>query len=172
MSLRELAESTNVSRDPVRRAALVLEHARDLAELVLKGAQSLNEAYSKALERKAEAESEEGKMARLLKGASDLADLVAEDKMKLAEGLAAMKAREDEKRKEEEARRQEKVLGTQQFISALRLLNPAPSDAQNQAEYILEIYEPSITNIKITKELLTECAIVLIALAHKWKVEK
>lgn len=52
-------------------------------EYVILGNKPLNEAYAMAQERKAEMESEEGKMERLRKHAIDLADLIAEELMSI-----------------------------------------------------------------------------------------
>ena len=58
-SMREAAETANVSKARVVQALLVLEYASDLADGVLSGAKPLNEAYEEAQRWKAEAESEE-----------------------------------------------------------------------------------------------------------------
>jgi ParB/RepB/Spo0J family partition protein len=168
---QQIATDSSISRKTISYAFTVLQYANELADLVLAGVMPLNEAHEKALERKAEADSEEGKMARLRKGASDLADLVAEDKMKLAEGLAAMKERENQSRKKAEILRQEHAIATEHFVITLRTLSPSASDAPSQAEYILETFEPTLANLKVTKDLLAECAKVLIVLARKWKEE-
>jgi hypothetical protein len=89
--------------------------------------------------------------------------------MTLVEGLAALKAREDTKRQEEEILRQEKVLGTGNFIAALRTLNPSPADPENQADHILEIFDRSVATLKVNKALLKGCASVLTILSLKWK---
>jgi len=44
MSLREIANSQGISREPVRRAAAVVKHASYLADAVMGGAMQLNAA--------------------------------------------------------------------------------------------------------------------------------
>jgi hypothetical protein len=50
LSLRETARIANVDRETQRQAALVLLYRPDLAELVISGAMSLNDAWEKARE--------------------------------------------------------------------------------------------------------------------------
>lgn len=75
------------------QARTVLKHLPEMAELVLTGVISLNEAYEKAQEFQYQTESEPKRLIRLRTTAPDLADLVAEERMSLNEAMAAAEAR-------------------------------------------------------------------------------
>jgi hypothetical protein len=168
-STRAAAKQTGVAQSYVAHASIVLQYLPDLADAIIQGDLALNEAYEKALIFKKDAESDEGKMQRLRKGAPDLADQVAEEQLTLAEALGAMKARQDEKRQEEESLRQERILLAQSLDAALRLLNPAPSQAKERANYLLETIDFGRVDVPITKEFLKECSQVLTVMSQKWK---
>lgn len=63
VSLRKAAKDTGQSRERIRRASVVLEHASDRAPLVLSGAEPLDEAYKLAQLRKNDERSEEQRKA-------------------------------------------------------------------------------------------------------------
>jgi hypothetical protein len=80
------------------QARTVVESAPDLADAVLSGAKSLNEAYEDARKVKLMSEGLETRLELLRKAAPDLADLVTEEKMKLGEAEAAARAEEEKAR--------------------------------------------------------------------------
>jgi len=77
----------------------------DLADRVLDLTMSLNDAYDAARERKKAAEEDRARRERLGGGASDLMSLVDEERMSLADAVAALDAREEKARQEAEAAR-------------------------------------------------------------------
>jgi ParB-like chromosome segregation protein Spo0J len=87
--------NTDVSKEYITKARAVLRYAPDLAESVLSGSVALNDAYQQAQDRKRASESTESRLETLRKEASDLADLVVEEKMKLGEAEAARKERKE-----------------------------------------------------------------------------
>ena len=55
-SLRKLAKNTGTTKSRVGQAAIVLEFAPDLADSIMSGARSLDDAYKTAQQRKHEAD--------------------------------------------------------------------------------------------------------------------
>jgi ParB-like chromosome segregation protein Spo0J len=100
--LKRKGSSFNVDQefDPtyVSYARTILKFASELADHVLFGTTSLNEAYEEALIRKASSESLQGRLQRLKRGAPDLANLVEEAQMKLQEAEATHEQRKKEER--------------------------------------------------------------------------
>jgi ParB/Sulfiredoxin domain len=92
-TMREAGRSADVSAARIAQAASVLRYAPELADQVLAQTQSLNTAYEKARERKAEAETNDDKMARLRNEAPDLADLTG---ISLDEAVAKLERRKAE----------------------------------------------------------------------------
>lgn len=102
-SQRSTAEATGLNAGRIGQAAVVLNHAPDLADSVVSGAVSLDSAYDTARQRKAEADSTQNRMVTLRAEAPDLADLVTEERMALPEAVAAARQRETEQRQERAA---------------------------------------------------------------------
>lgn len=96
------AQAAGLKRERVVIASAVIKWAPDLAEPVLIGAVSLDEAYAEAQKRKKAADSTEAQLDRLRETAPDLADQVVEERLSLIEAVAAAEARIRER---EEARR-------------------------------------------------------------------
>lgn len=80
----------------IRQAGLVLDHADDLASLVIDDEMKLDAAYQRAREAKAKKESEESRLAALHESAPDLAEKVDKGELKLGEAEAAKKQRDEE----------------------------------------------------------------------------
>jgi hypothetical protein len=100
-----------VSKFRIAEAAVVLDFAPDLAQVVVGGGMSLDTAAAEARERKRRAAELESKKERLRKRASDLAEHVDDGRLDLDEALAALNSREEKARLDaeraasEEARR-------------------------------------------------------------------
>jgi hypothetical protein len=88
------AETAGFSARRLKEARNVLAYSRPLAEEVLKGTISLDTALQKVDAEKRRAEGEGARLDRLRNGAPDLAELVAEERMSLAEATAAWNERE------------------------------------------------------------------------------
>lgn len=105
----ETARRIGVSNGRLSYAIIVQEHAPELADEVMAGILSLNDAYAEAKERKAaaeerrdEAEQAARQLAQLRKDAPDLADLVAEERMTLAEAIHIWRKRQQDEREARE----------------------------------------------------------------------
>jgi ParB-like chromosome segregation protein Spo0J len=92
------ARAVGVSQPRVSQASTVLTHAPDLADAVVFGVTSLNEAYEVARKSKEDAESSGARLARLRTDAPDLADQVTDENnpMTLAQAEAAHRTRTQE----------------------------------------------------------------------------
>jgi ParB/RepB/Spo0J family partition protein len=86
---RQLAGQTSLSKGLIGNAAIVLQHAPDLAASVLAGHISLDNAYEEARIRKGQADTYEARFQSLKAAAPDLADLVVDGQLQLAEAQAA-----------------------------------------------------------------------------------
>ena len=126
-SQRTIAPLAGTSQPYVAKATAVADFAPDLAEGVVNGAMALNDAYDAARKRKAEAESAEKQMAKLLDEAPDLAVLVTEERMTLADATAAAAERA---RKAKEARRDARNL----LDRVINLIAPVDTDSTRFAE--------------------------------------
>ena len=143
-SLRSVAGDGGVSYAQVSYAKTVIEYAPDLADAVLSGATPLNDAYNEARQRKQAAETEESRFARLRIGAPDLAAMVQEERLTLAEGLGAMNEREAEaRRKEEDARRDREQLSSRFHAMLTALDRPEKMDPDEWAASWLDA-DPSL----------------------------
>lgn len=100
---RQAGAQIGVSKSRIAQASVVLEWAPALAAPVIAGATSLDIAYKTACESKADADGDEAKLIRLRQEASDLADLVAEERMTLAEATSVLATREAEAKRERDA---------------------------------------------------------------------
>ena len=103
------AEIAQVSKVRVSHASTVIKYAGDLAEQVVSGAIGLDEAYRTALSRKVATEQTTQTLQDLQSEAPDLADLVTEESLSLAEAHAASKERARDK-EERIARKVEHIL--------------------------------------------------------------
>jgi hypothetical protein len=99
-----LPETSGFSRQRLGQARQVLHHSRDLARAVLMDATKLDEALKKVIAEQKEMESTEGKLAQLRKEAPDLAELVSEERLALAEAYSTFldRKRDAEERKKSE----------------------------------------------------------------------
>jgi hypothetical protein len=100
---RKAQVSWGFSAERVRQARSVFRHSQDLAQSVIKGSVSLDEALRKVDELKQQANSTEAKLARPQKAAPDLAARVAQENLSLNEALAILDQRELELRRTKEA---------------------------------------------------------------------
>ncbi|MGH3934151.1 MAG: hypothetical protein ACRDS1_04090 [Pseudonocardiaceae bacterium] len=88
-----VARAVGISTSRLDYARIVLTHAPDLVDGVIAGSEFLDKAYEEARRRKRAAESIDAQMASLRSAAPDLADQVTEERLTLAEALAALRAR-------------------------------------------------------------------------------
>jgi ParB/Sulfiredoxin domain len=86
-------ETLGFSAMRLSQARAVLAYSRELALKVRDDSVKLDQALARVMDARKALDTEEGKLARLDKDAPDLADLVAEDRMKLDEAIAALDER-------------------------------------------------------------------------------
>jgi ParB-like chromosome segregation protein Spo0J len=99
LNTRQASSAYGISTGRLSEASVVIDHARDLADHVLSGAVSLDEAYAEAKRRKDVAEEAERLLAQLRDAAPDLVERVLEDR------LTAQQAYKEWRRREAEAER-------------------------------------------------------------------
>jgi hypothetical protein len=100
------AESAGFSSRRMNEARSVLRYSRDLADSVIKGSISLDEALAKVEELRRQADSTEARLARLQAAAPDLAARVEEENLSLGEALAILDQREADLQRVKEAGRE------------------------------------------------------------------
>ncbi|MPZ66195.1 MAG: plasmid replication/partition related protein [Pseudonocardiaceae bacterium] len=156
--LSTLARENDVSKSRVTYAKVVLDHAPDLVEQVVSGAESLDAAYKKAQENKQDAESTEAKMARLREHRPDLADQVVEELLTLSAAMDAMRA------DAEEQKRQRRVATHLMCESVVAL-------AQARGTGTAEQYDPSevMPGRDVTRRVITDAIAALGEMERVWK---
>ena len=104
-TLREMSAHSGVSATRLGEASTVLKHAPELVESVISGAQSLDDAYGEARQRKQAQQTSEDEAKRAIKRldvlkntAPELAEQVTEERMSLREAEAALREREEERK--------------------------------------------------------------------------
>jgi ParB-like chromosome segregation protein Spo0J len=142
-----IAKEVGVAQQYVGQAAIVLEYAPELADAIVAGSLSLNEAYKTAQDRKAAANSKEAQMEKLKTDAPDLADLVTEERMPLSEALAALRER---KAKEQEHRQ----VTTRLFAQAVTLFDPQSNETDDLAQHLIDSIDPKLTTTDLSKDHL------------------
>lgn len=96
----EADDRTNLYRTRIAQAGTILDWAKDEVPAVLAGA-AFSVAYDKAKTRKAEAVERKRKLDRLAETATDLHQLVLEERMSLEDATAAQQAREEKAKQED-----------------------------------------------------------------------
>jgi len=166
---KRAAIEAKVDAKYITMAFLVFEHCQDLVGEVIRGdGKSLPEAYEKALERKRDAESDEGKMRRLRKQAPDLADQVTEEKLTLAEAIGALEARQYEEVQRKENLNQQRKLSTGFLCDTINHFYSFTLSPEEKADRFLELFNEKYATEEITSERLQNCADVLKILTKKW----
>jgi ParB-like chromosome segregation protein Spo0J len=132
-SQRATAEATGLNAGRIGQAAIILDHAPDLADSVVSGAMSLDIAYETARKNKQGRDNRETQMAELRADAPDLADLVIEERMTLADAVAAAKER---KRVEADRRRRLSAGFGADLVRLMSVLDPDP------VEFLSRTWEP------------------------------
>lgn len=162
------AATAEFSGRRLRDARTVLRHSHKLAEAVIKGTISLDEALETVKEEERRLESSEVQIARLRTIAPDLADQVDEQRLKLAEALAAYDARKKERDNAERA-------ATGQLAQLIILLNPGKAKPAEIAQEWFDDINPKFWNvptIELSKKTVAACAEVLNTFAELWAKRK
>lgn len=151
---RAAAKQHGVNLGRLGTANTVIGHASDLVNGVLAGTTSLDAAYKIALDRKQAADTDVSRMDVLRKDASDLADLVIEERMTLAEAVTVAAARE---RKLVEERRDARNL----LIRIIDLTVPHAIDngfVEGWAQHLGDVEPELIERIHDAVRVLTDLA--------------
>jgi uncharacterized RmlC-like cupin family protein len=97
-SQRQSATIAGLSQSRIAQAATVLQYAPEMADGVAAGSMALNDACEEARRRKGAVSAKDVQMDRLRSEASDLADLLKQEKLRLSDGIAALEQRFVEER--------------------------------------------------------------------------
>ena len=157
-SMRHVSGQLGLSRDRINRAAIVLEHAPNLADAVVAGAMGLDAAYETARENKEKAEGVEAQLARLRGEDPELADKVVEGELTLAGAWAERKARAAEQQR-------------RRRVSTHLLCEIVPSLAQTHGTQAFAEYDPAeaMPGRAITREVIDNAMAALEEMAAAWK---
>src|SRR5215471_18854052 len=139
---KKSAHCADLSMRRVQQARFILKYAEDLADSVVTGGEHFADALQEAQMRKAMRESKETRLEILRENASDLADLVDEDQMKLSEAEAAYEKREAE-------RIEEMRIAKLNLESVLRHLTP--ESAKVSPSKRIQCYIPILADFDIAK---------------------
>lgn len=164
----DIAKELGVDGPRLSEALVVARYATELAVAVMTGAMSLKEACVIAREAKAKAEGRNldaeraaADLRRLQDEATDLADQVLEERLTLAEALAALAARV------EEARRQRRV-ATTAYAAVVRTLLPGDWTAAERANLIVPDLDSEFADdLALDGIEARACAATLLAIAEQ-----
>ncbi|WRZ87383.1 ParB N-terminal domain-containing protein [Streptomyces sp. NBC_01022] len=154
---RSLGEQLGVATAVMGRASTVLQHAPDLVDPVINGAIGLNEAYAKAQENKAKANSAETQLAKLREEDPELANRVAEGELSLAGAWAERRERVEEEKR-------------QRRVATHLLCEILPSLAQVRGTRTFALYDPDLAppGRAVTREVIEHAARALAEAASVW----
>jgi len=107
----------------LEEARTVLRYAGELADAVIAGTTSLDQAYEIAGERKQAAQSDAARMITLRAGAADLADQVNEERLSLSEAFAAFEQRQRDASEREKSLRETLIRSVEASLSVLAWAN-------------------------------------------------
>lgn len=151
-------KNTDVSSEYVKHARTVLRWLPEIADLVMAGTKPLSEAYADAQQFKVDQDSETQRLARLRERAPELADLVDEGRMRLAEAESAYATRQEAARRQRQA-----ILDT---LDGFERMVDVFADGKRRTDFVEHLYQPGdrdrardlllqwITNLSATVEAL------------------
>jgi len=168
----QLATESGLNQKRISEALLVLEYASDLSDSVLAGDTALDKAYRDAQERRDAAIERKRQLERLVQGAPELALLVQEQGLPLADAIAALDKREQEERtaeaEAERRAREERQAAVELIVHAISGIGPAGVPAEDWASQVGAALgpEPPPTALDISPPRLRQAAAGLAALAE------
>jgi hypothetical protein len=163
LSFAAMAQLSGVSESLIKDAHAVLKYAPEHVDAVIAGAGvTFEKALEDAKERKAAAQSKEAQMNKLRKEASDLADLVSEERMALQEAFGALKERK-------ETERRDRQRATEFIRDVVLILDPRSMNPQEYGASFVERFDPRYANEEISKDRLMNCLTVLKEITKRWK---
>jgi len=164
-STTTLLETKSVSHARLSQARAVLHQSPELAEEVLGGSLSLDDALTKVTQENAQRQSRETKIARLRREAPDLLELVEAEKLKLDEAVTILDKRIQAK---QEARR----AATQLLQQAMTILNPRNKSPEQWADGFLAEIHPDFwiksPQAEFTPECVASCAAAFSTFSQKF----
>jgi ParB-like nuclease domain len=155
-----VASLLGISEARLSEAGLILDWAEALADEVVKGSTKFDVALAEAKTRRAAASSTDAQMKRLRLQAPDLAELVADEHMSLAEALGALKVRQQQ---EADRRRATSQLAD----TMLMFLDPGEAlTSAERAEQIVSTLDPTAvpTRPDFSAQRLRRCIATLVTL--------
>jgi len=167
---RKSTEAGGFSYRRVQDARTVLHHSRELALAVRDGTKPLDEALAEVTASRKNMESAEAQMARLRAEAPDQADLVAEGRLKIIDGIRVLEGRiADQQRVERTA--------TDLLRSIVNMLHPRGADPTEWAARLIKDVNPKYWPSEdqgpaLTRANVENAARVLTAIAELRSWEK
>jgi hypothetical protein len=159
----KVKELSGANADAVSMGLLILRHAPDLADKVVTGL-PFDQALQRAKDNKLDSESLDRQMDLLRKEAPDYAELVAEERLKINEALAAMRERKEQQKRDRQH-------ATELLRDVIQVLDPRASDPKVHAENFITNFDPNLCSEEITKDRIEQCLLVLRTIAKAWKEE-
>jgi ParB-like chromosome segregation protein Spo0J len=168
-----LSVSVSFSRTRLSEARAVLSHSREMAQQVLAGTLTLDDALVTVKQKNQEAEVCEAQMARLRQDAPDLLDKVDDGSLTIAAAIATLDKRIDEQVEQERVRLERQRSATvrlQQLMTLLDPLSKSPGEWANEMlrEVNLEFWTASPT-AQPTLECFEAGATALGVFAQLWR---
>jgi len=165
---RKETETSSFSYSRVKQARTVLSYSRDLALAVRDGTKPLDEAMKEVKAARDAVNSEEFMIARLRAEASDLADLVAEERMSAREAITVLDSRIEEQHRKQ-------ITATQVLANLVNTWHPRTADpkefADRMTENVRAQHWPQIS-LPLTKkdlEAVSHVIAAVAAMADKWE---
>lgn len=162
-----IAAETGLRQGLISEARIVLTWAPDLVDRVIAGADKYTDALKVARERKAAASSTEAQLRRLRATAPDLATLVVEEQMDLAEALGALRVRQQ---REVDTKRATSQLADTMLV----FLDPgSAATVEERVDQILSTLDPSVLSTKpdFSARRFRRCARVLWQLVERVTIQ-
>jgi hypothetical protein len=163
-SSKRAAETAGVSHRRIQEARQVLKHSPDLARAVRDGTVRLDDALTRIHDEKKALENTEASMARLRAEAPDLAELVAEERLKLTEAILTLDSRINEIRRQQDT-------ATRALQSVFEKVFPQGATPEEWAERLVADVSNDFWDSaeELSSENLSACAEVMRAISKKWK---
>jgi ParB/RepB/Spo0J family partition protein len=168
------SKQSGVKQSQISEAKSILKYAPDLADAIVFGSGKFDPAYQIAKQRKEIAARNEANAARLQAEDTELWAKVQDDNDPMTLDTAiielARRQRAAEEKKAEEAavRMQQRMLSTQHLETAINYCEPHGYTPQEWAQRFVELFDPSSSREKITRERIEQSAEVLKHLSKIW----
>jgi hypothetical protein len=164
----EAAYFSKISQSMIAYADVILPH-KDLADQVRDGPLSLNEAYAEARQRNQAKADREAGLAVLREDAPDLAELVAEDRLSIADALSMLDARLSKQQQEvlERARKREEDRRDATRL-LVRLVDLAVSPGVDGLDEYIDSWAEKVEFDQVDGKRLSQAATILAEMGKRW----